>query len=50
MLNILHMYRYCPGLMFFPEFMNQAELKLFGRFKDDNYYRAFKLVEDIKEA
>ncbi len=34
-----------PLLMFFPGEYDQRELKLFGMFKDDNYYRAFKLIE-----
>ena len=33
-------------LMMFPGVYDQRELRLFGLFKDDNYYRAFKLVED----
>lgn len=33
-------------LMLFPGVYDQSELRLFGLFKDDNYYRAFKLVED----
>ncbi|MEA2056247.1 MAG: DUF1788 domain-containing protein [Patescibacteria group bacterium] len=32
-----------PLLMFYPGEWNQKTLKLFGKFKDDNYYRAFKL-------
>jgi hypothetical protein len=34
-----------PVIMFFPGVYDQRELTLFGKFKDDNYYRAFKLVE-----
>ncbi|MEW6234214.1 MAG: DUF1788 domain-containing protein [Candidatus Omnitrophota bacterium] len=34
-----------PLLMFFPGEYDQRELKLFGLFKDDNYYRAFHLID-----
>ncbi|PRX24090.1 uncharacterized protein DUF1788 [Orenia metallireducens] len=34
-----------PVVMFFPGVYDGATLKLFGEFKDDNYYRAFRLVE-----
>ncbi len=34
-----------PVIMFFPGKYNQIELQLFGKFRDDNYYRAFKLIE-----
>lgn len=33
-----------PVVMFFPGRYNGQELMLFGEFKDDNYYRAFQLV------
>ena len=33
-----------PVVMFFPG-VYTSELKLFGEIKDDNYYRAFKLIE-----
>lgn len=33
-----------PVIMFFPGAYDQRELMLFKKFKDDNYYRAFKLV------
>ncbi|MFH1761206.1 MAG: DUF1788 domain-containing protein [bacterium] len=35
-----------PIIMFFPGEYDGAELMLFGKFKDDNYYRAFRLVEE----
>jgi hypothetical protein len=34
-----------PLVMFFPGIYDGLELKLFGEIKDDNYYRAFKLIE-----
>lgn len=34
-----------PLIMFFPGTYDGQELKLFGEFQDDNYYRAFQLVE-----
>lgn len=34
-----------PLVMFFPGIYDGLELRLFGEIKDDNYYRAFKLVE-----
>lgn len=34
-----------PVVMFFPGRYDGQELRLFDEFKDDNYYRAFKLVE-----
>jgi hypothetical protein len=44
-LNNLHqVLDYVPVVMFFPgEYSGQA-LQLFGTIKDDNYYRAFKLI------
>ncbi|MBN2327414.1 MAG: DUF1788 domain-containing protein [Candidatus Omnitrophica bacterium] len=45
-LNNLHsIVKKQPLLMFFPGEYDHRELKLFGLFKDDNYYRAFKLIE-----
>ena len=35
-----------PVILFFPGVYNKLELRLFGKLKDDNYYRAFKLVDD----
>jgi len=34
-----------PVVMFFPGEYDGQSLQLFGKFKDDNYYRAFRLVE-----
>lgn len=34
-----------PLIMFFPGEYDGLELKLFDEIKDDNYYRAFKLIE-----
>ncbi|MEG2521188.1 MAG: DUF1788 domain-containing protein [Christensenellaceae bacterium] len=34
-----------PVVMFFPGKYSGQDLRLFGTIKDDNYYRAFKLVE-----
>jgi hypothetical protein len=36
-----------PVVMFFPGVYDGLELVLFEDIKDDNYYRAFKLVERI---
>lgn len=46
-LNTLHsVIESVPLIMFFPGTYDGLELKLFGDIKDDNYYRAFKLIED----
>jgi hypothetical protein len=34
-----------PVILFFPGKYDGLSLQLFGRFKDDNYYRAFRLVD-----
>jgi len=34
-----------PVIMFFPGEYDGQSLQLFGKFKDDNYYRAFRLVD-----
>lgn len=34
-----------PVIMFFPGKYDGQSLHLFGKFKDDNYYRAFRLVD-----
>jgi hypothetical protein len=34
-----------PVIMFFPGKYDGQSLQLFGKFKDDNYYRAFQLVD-----
>ena len=38
---------YKPLIMFYPGVYDELSLKLFGKMKDDNYYRAFRLI-DIK--
>lgn len=46
-LNTLHsIIDSVPLIMFFPGMYDGLELKLFDDIKDDNYYRAFKLIED----
>lgn len=45
-LNNLHqVIDHVPVVMFYPGKYDGQELMLFGEIKDDNYYRAFKLVE-----
>ena len=45
-LNNLHqMIDTVPVVMFYPGNYDGQELVLFGEIKDDNYYRAFKLVD-----
>jgi len=45
-LNNLHQqFDEVPVVMFFPGKYDGQELVLFGEIKDDNYYRAFKLVD-----
>lgn len=45
-LNTLHsVIEDVPLVMFFPGVYSGRELKLFNEIKDDNYYRAFQLVE-----
>ena len=45
-LNNLHQsYFRVPVVMFFPGTYNEQELILFNEIKDDNYYRAFRLVK-----
>ena len=44
-LNNLHqMFVRAPVVLFFPGTYNEQELILFNEIKDDNYYRAFRLV------
>ena len=44
-LNNLHqMMDHCPVIMFFPGKYNGNSLNIFGKIKDDNYYRAFPIV------
>lgn len=42
--NLHHILDKVPVIMFFPGSYDQTELRLFKKLKDDNYYRAFKLV------
>lgn len=42
--NLHHVLDTTPVIMFFPGNYDGVELRLFGRIKDDNYYRAFSLV------
>lgn len=45
-LNMLHpVLDDVPLIMFFPGMYDGLELRLFDDIKDDNYYRAFKLIE-----
>ena len=45
-LNNLHQaFVRVPVVMFFPGTYNEQELILFNEIKDDNYYRAFRLVK-----
>lgn len=45
-LNNLHQaFVRAPVVMFFPGTYNEQELILFNKIKDDNYYRAFRLVK-----
>ena len=45
-LNNLHqVIDHVPVVMFYPGKYSGQDLMLFGEIKDDNYYRAFKLVE-----
>lgn len=43
--NLNNVLNKVPVILFFPGIYNRLELQLFGKFKDDNYYRAFKLVD-----
>ena len=43
--NMQHVIDSVPVVMFYPGKYDGQELVLFGKIKDDNYYRAFKLVE-----
>lgn len=50
LLNNLHAkMKNIPLIMFYPGGYNKQSLNLFNEFKDDNYYRAFKLI-DRQEA
>jgi len=41
--NLQNAVKQIPTLMFYPGHYTGRSLELFGRFKDDNYYRAFSL-------
>ena len=43
--NLHHVIDHVPVVMFYPGKYDGQELILFGEIKDDNYYRAFKLVD-----
>lgn len=43
--NLHHVIEDVPVIMFFPGVYDGAELRLFNRLKDDNYYRAFPLID-----
>lgn len=43
--NLFKAVKEIPVVMFFPGRYDGQELRLFGEIKDDNYYRAFQLVE-----
>ena len=42
--NLSMAFRKVPVILFFPGVNNEQELRLFDELKDDNYYRAFRLV------
>lgn len=45
-LNTLHQgFRQAPVVLFYPGKYDEQQLLLFGKIKDDNYYRAFPLVK-----
>lgn len=43
--NLHHVFDQVPVVMFFPGSYDGQTLRLFDRFTDDNYYRAFQLVK-----
>jgi hypothetical protein len=43
--NLFHVLDRIPVIMFFPGTYDGQALKLFNRFNDDNYYRAFQLIK-----
>ena len=45
LINLHQSYLRAPVVMFFPGTYNEQELILFNEIKDDNYYRAFRLVK-----
>jgi len=42
--NLQHVIDKTPLIMFYPGTYDEKELRLFNLFKDENYYRAFRLV------
>jgi hypothetical protein len=43
--NLQEVLNKTPVIMFFPGKYDGQSLQLFGKFKDDNYYRAFRLID-----
>lgn len=43
--NLQEVIDYTPVIMFFPGKYDGLSLRLFNKFQDDNYYRAFRLVD-----
>lgn len=43
--NLHHVFDRVPVILFFPGTYDGQSLKLFNRFNDDNYYRAFQLIK-----
>lgn len=43
--NLQRIIKYVPTIMFFPGKYDGTKLELFGKLKDDNYYRAYNLDE-----
>ncbi len=43
--NLFHVLDRVPVIMFFPGTYDGQSLRLFNRFNDDNYYRAFQLIK-----
>lgn len=43
--NMQEKFDHIPVIMFYPGKYDGQSLELFGKFKDDNYYRAFQLVD-----
>ena len=38
-----------PVILFYPGQYNEQDLQLFNKLEAENYYRAFRLVDDFKE-
>lgn len=43
--NLHHVFDQLPVVLFFPGSYDGQSLKLFNRFQDENYYRAFQLIK-----